>query len=112
MPMSGHAASALPLVIFDCDGVLVDSEALVVAIEAELLAEVGIHLTVPEVVETFVGLSEAAMTALIAERWGVVLDADFETRKTAQIVEAFESSLQPIPGIDTLLVALPHRRCV
>ncbi|MBW8825758.1 MAG: HAD family hydrolase [Acidobacteria bacterium] len=101
-----------PLVIFDCDGVLVDSEILVVMIESELLKEVGIHLTPMEVAALFVGLSETDMNRVLAERWGVQLSAEFQERKTARIREAFDISLQPVTGMAELLSGSTRARCV
>ena len=45
------------LVIFDCDGVLVDSEAIVIEIEAALLTAAGFPLTADDIADRFVGLS-------------------------------------------------------
>jgi HAD superfamily hydrolase (TIGR01509 family) len=101
-----------PLVVFDCDGVLVDSEILVVVIESELLREVGIEMTPLEVAATFVGLSEDDMDDLIAKRWGVTLTAELKARKTARIQEAFVTSLRPVAGMPELLAGLTHARCV
>src|SRR4051794_11229469 len=89
-------AGAEPLVIFDCDGVLVDSEIHVVTIEAELLQEVGITLTPMEVAVLFVGLSESDMNGLILERWSVTIPAELQERKTARIRQAFDSSLRAV----------------
>ena len=51
------------LVIFDCDGVLVDSEPLAVRIDVEMLAEVGITMTEAEVIERYVGRSPQVIVA-------------------------------------------------
>jgi HAD superfamily hydrolase (TIGR01509 family) len=101
-----------PLVIFDCDGVLVDSEALVVKIESELLREVGVELTPLEVAAFFVGLSEIDMNRLISERWGVELPPEYLDRKTAAIRDVFDSSLRPVTGMSALLAGLTQARCV
>ena len=53
------------LVVFDCDGVLVDSEMLVVEIEAALLTEAGFELSAADVIDRFVGLSYPTMMARI-----------------------------------------------
>jgi beta-phosphoglucomutase-like phosphatase (HAD superfamily) len=55
------------LVIFDCDGVLVDSEPIAVEIDREVLRMVGIELSETEIVERFVGRSAAVMDAMIEE---------------------------------------------
>ena len=63
-------AFAYGLVIFDCDGVLVDSERLAVRVEAEVLCELGWPLTEDDVVERFVGRSAAYMHAEIERELG------------------------------------------
>jgi HAD superfamily hydrolase (TIGR01509 family) len=58
------------LVIFDCDGVLVDSERLSVSLDVRLLAGLGWPLTEAEIIERFVGRTDAAMRAEIEEHLG------------------------------------------
>jgi HAD superfamily hydrolase (TIGR01509 family) len=100
------------LLVFDCDGVLVDSEILVVAIEAELLQSVGIPMTPDEVIATCVGLSDAEMHRRIEARWEVRLPDDFVERKQARIAAAFETALQPVAGMPELLDRAHGPRCV
>mgnify|MGYP006213395491 CR=1 FL=1 len=57
-------SSSVDLVIFDCDGVLVDSERLAVQVDVRLLATLGWEMTEDEVVERFVGRSDSAMKAV------------------------------------------------
>jgi beta-phosphoglucomutase-like phosphatase (HAD superfamily) len=63
-------ADDVGLVIFDCDGVLVDSERLTVAVEARLLTELGWPITAEEVVRRFVGGSSAAMLIEVEHHLG------------------------------------------
>jgi beta-phosphoglucomutase-like phosphatase (HAD superfamily) len=58
------------LVIFDCDGVLIDSELLSVRAGRECLAECGIELTEAELLERYTGISWAGMVADLATRHG------------------------------------------
>ncbi len=111
-PASRSLVDDAPLVIFDCDGVLVDSETLVAGIESQLLREVGIELTPMEVATHFVGLSEPDMHRMIKDEWGVNLSEEFQLRKTAAIHHAFETSLEPVAGMPELLARSPHARCV
>src|SRR5487761_1367032 len=60
--------SRFDLVIFDCDGVLVDSERLAVRTESQILTELGWPLTEAEVIERFVGRSAIYMQAVIEEK--------------------------------------------
>lgn len=102
------AAPPIELVIFDCDGVLVDSERLTVAVEARMLAELGWPITVEEVVRRFVGGSSEAMLAEIERRLGAELTAEFDQRSTEEIVAAFHAELRPIDGVRELVEALGH----
>ena len=71
-PLGGHGVD---LVIFDCDGVLVDSERLTVVVEARMLTEMGGPITPEEVVRRFVGGSSDAMLAEIERHLGPELTA-------------------------------------
>ena len=66
------------LVIFDCDGVLVDSERLAVRTEAEILTGLGWPLTETDIVERFVGRSAAYMHQEIERQLGRSIDWDAE----------------------------------
>lgn len=94
------------LVIFDCDGVLVDSERLTVAVEARMLTEFGWPITPEEVVRRFVGGSSEAMLAEIERHLGVGLTEEFDRRSSEEIVAAFHAELQPVDGVRELVEAL------
>jgi HAD superfamily hydrolase (TIGR01509 family) len=100
------------LVIFDCDGVLVDSEIVSFEAEAEALAEVGINLPLDELLERFVGLSSASAFAILEKEYGIRLPSDFAARCRQRVLEAFDRQLRPIAGVVSLLEGLAHRRCV
>jgi HAD superfamily hydrolase (TIGR01509 family) len=86
------------LVIFDCDGVLVDSERLSIRLDAELLRQLGWELTEEEIVERWVGRTEAAMKAEIADHLG--RDIDEEWSAFAESYDrAFAKELEPVDGI-------------
>ncbi len=94
------------LVIFDCDGVLVDSEPLANAALSEALAELGLRLSVEETMEHFMGRSRAHMLARTAQLLGrpvpVSFAEDFATARDA----AFWRELEPVEGIEEALDAL------
>ena len=83
------------LVIFDCDGVLVDSERLGVRVEAEALAALGWPLTEAEVVERFMGRTTAAMRAAIEAHLGRPLDDAGDKRSTAATRRSSGRSSRP-----------------
>jgi HAD superfamily hydrolase (TIGR01509 family) len=100
------------LVIFDCDGVLVDSEIVSFEAEAAALAEAGINVPLDDLVERFVGLSSTSAFAILESEYGIKLPPNFAERCRQRVVDAFEKKLRPIAGIAALLEGLTRRRCV
>lgn len=100
------------LVIFDCDGVLVDSEPISLRIDAVMLAEYGLHLSAPEIVNRFVGRSPSVMREAIEEHLGRPLPADWNARFRPRFDEAYESELRPIDGIEQALDQISTKTCV
>ncbi len=98
------------LVIFDCDGVLVDSERLAVRTEVSILADLGWPLTEAEVIRRFVGRSAAHMQSVVEEHLGHRIDWDDQFERRYRTV--FERELQPVPGIVAVLDALTEPTCV
>lgn len=100
------------LVIFDCDGVLVDSELLSNQSDLELLRTFGIDLELEDYMRRYVGKSAADTVRGIEAQTGVKLPTDFLERKQAHVLAAFERELQPIENVDVALGVLPFTRCV
>jgi HAD superfamily hydrolase (TIGR01509 family) len=100
------------LVIFDCDGVLVDSERIGVRIDVEELAELGWPLTEAEVIERFVGRSHEYMAGEIEAALGRPLPAGWEVAFHARYQEAFENELAPVDGVVEALDAIAAPTCV
>jgi HAD superfamily hydrolase (TIGR01509 family) len=96
------------LVIFDCDGVLVDSERLTVAVEARLLTELGWSRTPEDVVDSFLGRSSAEMLAEVEKRLGAEATRVFDERSTAEVHAAFETDLIAVPGVEDVVQWLGH----
>jgi HAD superfamily hydrolase (TIGR01509 family) len=100
------------LIIFDCDGVLVDSEPIVNRIFAAMLAEIGLPMTCEETIQQFLGCAQASVVSTIEQRLGQPLPprfmADFATRMYA----ALRSELQPVPGIVSTLDRIAAPICV
>ncbi len=94
------------LVIFDCDGVLVDTERLAIRLEVELLAELGWDLTEAEVVERFVGLSDGAMQRAIVEQIGRPMPAGWNETVGPRYRAAYAAELVPVPGVVAVLARL------
>jgi HAD superfamily hydrolase (TIGR01509 family) len=100
------------LIIFDCDGVLIDSEAIACRTDSACLAEIGIAMSADEILDRYLGISAAAMCADIERRRGQVLPPDFAETLRIRVAAAFETELAPMAGVEAVLAELPHRRCV
>jgi len=100
------------LLIFDCDGVLVDSEPLACQVDAEVLTALGLPYTADDIVRQFVGKSMKDMIARIEADHGRTLPADFAERINRTLFARFETELRPIAGVREAILSLPHPRCV
>jgi hypothetical protein len=95
-----------PVVIFDCDGVLVDSEPLACAVQAEQLARAGLAITAEEVALRYAGMSAADMRRAIEQQLGRPLPEDHEARSADALKKVFQSDLRPVAGMPELLKTL------
>jgi len=100
------------LVIFDCDGVLIDSEIVVCRLTGEILTDLGYPVTTEEVIRRFAGRPERGMIADIEADWGQPVPPEFFTRVRQAIEHAYATELQIMPGITDLLNRLQTRTCV
>ena len=91
------------LVVFDCDGVLVDTERLTVGVEARVLSDLGWPHTADEVVTRWMGRSSAAQLAELEARLGADRTRLFDERTTAELHETFERELVAVQGVVALL---------
>jgi HAD superfamily hydrolase (TIGR01509 family) len=105
-------ADDIDLVIFDCDGVLVDSEVIAVEIDKRVLAEFGWHLSIDEIIDRFLGKSSASFAAQVEEHLGHPLPAEWEATYDRWYFEAFEKELQPVAGIADALDRIDTATCV
>jgi HAD superfamily hydrolase (TIGR01509 family) len=99
-------------IIFDCDGVLVDSEPLACRVDAEILTALGVPVAAEQIMREFVGMSLRDMTARIEAERGCRLPSDLSEQIDSALFARFETDLKPIPGVREAILALPHRRCV
>lgn len=97
------------LVIFDCDGVLVDSEVLSCTSLAALLTEVGLPTRAEEAMERFLGRSVTAIAEDFQARLGRPLPEDFLPRFRADVMARMQRDLTAIPDIAEVLTALTAR---
>lgn len=102
----------IELVIFDCDGVLVDSEVIVIEIEADLLTAAGFPLTADEIADRFVGLSYPDMMAQLEADFARPVPAGLSQRIQRDAVAAFPDRLRAVSGMRPFLEGLAQPRCV
>ncbi|MEU8528310.1 HAD family hydrolase [Streptomyces sp. NPDC048629] len=100
------------LVIFDCDGVLVDSERIYCRIDREVFASLGAEFTEAEVVEYFVGSSNDRLTAIVEERRGRPLEAGWHETYRPLYDAALDAELRAVAGITDVLDALEVPYCL
>lgn len=101
-----------PLIIFDCDGVLVDSEPLSNGTFVKMLNEVGYPATYEEGVERFVGKPIGSCIQEVELVLGHKLPSTFESTFRELTTELFKRELKPVTGIYEVLKNLPYEYCV
>lgn len=99
-------------VIFDCDGVLVDSEIISCAANAEALTGIGYKVSIDEVIERFVGLSSKDMYDIIEADMGCALPSDFGAQVKERVLDKYRSDLRAVEGARDVLTWFHGRTCV
>lgn len=92
--------------IFDCDGVLIDSEPIAARAMSELLAEHGLQLSPAECLTRFVSMTVEAEAAHILQHFGLDLLDVFHRELTPRTMRMFETDLRPMPGVIEVLQRL------
>lgn len=100
------------LVIFDCDGVLIDSEIISAQMLVEELAPLGVRIDLDYVARHFLGRSYPIVMKQIRYEFGLDLPESFETRYRARLLDRFESELRVMPGVTEVLDRLRVPWCV
>lgn len=108
----GRESSATRLVIFDCDGVLVDSEPLSMRVLLEGLAAAGYHIDEASAYERFLGRSLATMQTILRNEFGVALPTDRLEQMRLHLFEVYRGELTAMPGIGETLDRLTIPYCV
>ena len=106
----GGDGMGIDLIIFDCDGVLIDSEIISARMLVDELAGLGVQIDLDYVARHFLGRSYPTVMAVIRKEFGLDLPGDFEDQYRNRLMAAFETGLSIMPHvrgvIDTL--ALPY----
>ncbi|MEZ5932503.1 MAG: HAD family hydrolase [Alphaproteobacteria bacterium] len=112
MIASPPAGRPVELVIFDCDGVLIDSEVISTRSTVAALAMLGYRVSEEDGFRRFVGKSYASIRLDIQQDWGQSLPASFEADVERRTLDAMAIDLQPVDGTDEALSNLALPRCV
>jgi HAD superfamily hydrolase (TIGR01509 family) len=102
----------MTLLIFDCDGVLVDSEHLACAALAEVMTTLGHSMTADEAMRTFAGRSLKDVLARAERLLSRPIPKDLGEQAAVQLMARFRRELQAVAGVKEAIAALPYRRCV
>ncbi|WP_374103689.1 HAD family hydrolase [Streptomyces sp. ISL-86] len=105
-------AGPVELVIFDCDGVLVDSERIATRVQVALGAQLGWPLTEAEVIERFIGRSSASVREQVAARLGPETARVWDERFARLHAEAVDAGLTPVEGLPEALDEITLPTCV
>ena len=100
------------LIIFDCDGVLVDSELIINTVFAELLNNLGLNVNIEDMYENFVGHSFAQCMVKIEKMLGKMPPDNFEALYRRETTKALEKDLQPVRGVKDVIDQLSVPYCV
>ena len=103
---------SVDLVIFDCDGVLVDSERLAIEIDVRVLNELGWRLTEAEVIERFVGRSDRETQAVVEAHLGRALSFDWSDHVEPLYRQVFADRLAPVDGVLEALDRISFPTCI
>jgi len=100
------------LYLFDCDGVLVDSEIISAEVGAELFTELGVPMTAEDIVHRYAGLTLRKVVELIENESGRKLPEDLLDRHRGILEERLARDLKAVAGLDEILHRLDGERCV
>jgi HAD superfamily hydrolase (TIGR01509 family) len=102
----------LDLVIFDCDGVLVDSEVISCRAHAETLTRHGYPITEEQVLHRFLGVSDREARLIIEREIGRMLPDDFEAQVKRATLKFYAGDLKAIAGVAAVIAAVDLPKCV
>lgn len=100
------------LIIFDCDGTLVDSEKLTNRLIATMINEIGIPVDTESCLDLFAGKTISHITSYIKEQGVTINDQEFESSYRSRCTDLFHGELQAIPGVEELLMSLKVPYCI
>src|SRR5690606_317979 len=103
---------ALDLIIFDCDGVLVDSEIVAARVEAELLRQAGHEISAEELAERYAGLTFRDILLTIEREAQILFQASLIETAETKIDERLRREVKAIDGVAPAVLSLDYKRCI
>ena len=100
------------LVIFDCDGVLIDSEIISANMLIAELAKLGVEIDLAYVARHFLGRSYPTVMETIRREFHLTLPSEFEANYRAKLLQTFETELQVMPHVAEVIAALRLPYCI
>ncbi len=100
------------LVIFDCDGVLVDSDRVSLRIQAERISALGLEMSYEDCVRDFLGLGMPATLKTLTERLGGPLPSGWAEELDVAVREGFRRELRVVPGVVEALARIDLPTCI
>ncbi len=100
------------LVIFDCDGVLVDSEIIAARVEAELLTAAGFEITAEEIAESYAGLTFKDILLKIEQKAAIPFQASLIGQAEALVDRRLQNEVRAIEGVHEAVAAVTAPRCI
>jgi HAD superfamily hydrolase (TIGR01509 family) len=102
----------ISLVIFDCDGVLIDSEPIANRVFRDLLESAGLKMTLQDVMRTFVGSTKAGCIERAGQMLGRPLPDSLGDEWDRELFAALRAEVKPVEGIPELLASMKVPYCV
>lgn len=100
------------LLVFDMDGVLVDSEPIANRIMHRHLVAAGVKIDYDTSMRRYIGRKMGYTVADVRDNFGIVLPAEFERVCREETLAAYETELKAVAGVAKAIAALPFARCV
>jgi HAD superfamily hydrolase (TIGR01509 family) len=98
--------------LFDCDGVLVDSEIVAASVDAGILAAVGYQIATEDIIHRYAGLTFEAMLAIIAKETGRTFPKDIYEKQRVELDRRLARETKPVAGAVEILKKISGPRAV
>lgn len=104
--------SDFDLIIFDCDGVLLDSEIIACTADAEAYSQLGYQISMEEFARRFAGIPDEAVDAILSNEMATTLPPNFRADIKNAVLKKYRTELQAVEGARKLLSAVKTNKCI